>query len=512
VTYLEFLKEFDCRMIVYSVGAKRHDWTPRKDNEFDICGFGTKTGLLNGLNKNIPLNLNLRIKTINTKLIEIFSNNKIKDYIDVQPIRTKSINTQSLQNIYGFYITTKKENKMKILISSVHVAVNSGYGMISKQLLEMLPKIPNVELKMIAYYGAKYKTEYNGIEILPNWGSGYIGEESILAECKTWNPDLVLFTYDIFILEPSFFKKIKATGAKIASLLMVDSSPFGMCNIPTLHEIDYPICVTEWALNQIPTEVSKRATYVPLGLDSAYRIIDRNIARKRFNELMQGNVLNDDTELTTIVSANCGDDRSRKGFYPMILGWKKYLEKTNCKNKYLNIHSDVRGLAQGGSDLKTMMLMLKYTAEQASTVIFPLQMKYLCNEFSVEDMANIYSASNVYLSAAQSEGFGKPITESIACGCYPLVTNFGASRELIYKTQNVPEAHLLNGSSIYVGNNSVRCHVTEDEVAESLTAIYEAKLPYYFDNIEPSKRCMNEYGELTQINLWTEFLTKVEAK
>jgi len=396
---------------------------------------------------------------------------------------------------------------MKILISSVHPTIGSGYGMITKYLLDMFTQMSEVEVKVIAYYGAKFKTEYKGIEILPNWGSGFIGEESILAECKSWKPDVLLTTYDIFILAPTFFKQIKQEGVKIASMLMVDSSPFQVCNIPTLHEVDYPICVTEWALSQIPKDIAKKATYIPLAINTSYYIKDKHKSKIRFNELIGGNVLNNDTKLTTIVSANCGDDRSRKGFYPMLKGWKKHLEQTDCKNKYLYIHSDVRGLAQGGTDLKLMMMTLKYTAEQASTIIFPLQMKYLTNEFSVDDMADIYNASDFYLSAAQAEGFGMPIIESIACGCYPIVTDFGASKELINKTQDNPEQHLLEGSDIYVGNNAVRCHVTEDTVAKALTNVYTNNVLH--NKLEAATKCKIEYGQIKQMELWSQLINKI---
>jgi len=109
MTYLEFLKEFEMRMIVYSVGAKEHNWTPRGNNDWDICGLGSgNNGKINSkTTKNEPYNINRRIKTSNTKLIEIFSSNKIKDYIDMQPIRTKSLNTQSLQNILWILYTNK---------------------------------------------------------------------------------------------------------------------------------------------------------------------------------------------------------------------------------------------------------------------------------------------------------------------------------------------------------------------------------------------------------------------
>jgi len=399
---------------------------------------------------------------------------------------------------------------MKILISSVHPLISSGYGQISKRLIEMFNEMPEVEIKMIAYHGAKFKTEYKGVEILPNWGKSFIGEESVLAECKLWKPDLLLTTYDIFILSPTFFQKIKAEGVKIASMLMVDSHPFQQCNIPTLHEVDYPIVVTEQAMNEIPTEIAKRATYIPLSLDAEYHIIDKNVARKRFNELIGGEAVDDTTQLTTVVSANCGDQHGRKNFYGIMDGWQKHLEQNGCKNKRLYLHTDVRGLEQAGTDIKIMMMTLKYTGEQASTVIFPNQIKYIQNTFSVSDMNNIYSASDIYLNPSYAEGFGMPIAESISCGCFPLVTDFGASKEIINKTQSIPENSLLSGSPLYVGNNAVRWYVSPEEIGNKITMIYSNDIYKATNKIFSAINCVAEYGVETNTRLWSDFINKIK--
>jgi len=100
MTYLEFLKEFSCREVVYSIGSKSHSWTTRDENEFDVGQIGRNCGLINNITKKgITCATNYRIKTTNKKLIEILSSNKIIEHIYSQPFITYSLNTQSLQNI-----------------------------------------------------------------------------------------------------------------------------------------------------------------------------------------------------------------------------------------------------------------------------------------------------------------------------------------------------------------------------------------------------------------------------
>lgn len=392
--------------------------------------------------------------------------------------------------------------KIKILMLSVDPMVSTGYGQISKRLIETFKQLPMIDLKMIAYYGAKFKTEYQGIEVLPSWG-GYVGDASVIAQCKTWKPHLLLTTFDLFVCPVELFDAVKKEGVKIASLLMVDSSPFLYPNFKPLQYVDYPIVVTEQAINELPTNIAERARYIPLSLDKEYHIIEKQVARQNFNNIMEAEIVNQDTQLTSVVSANFGDEHGRKNFYGIIKGWKLHLEQTNCTNKYLYLHTDVRGLAGKGTDIKVLMLTLKYTAQQASTVIFPNQMRYLDNGFYVEDMNNIYSASDVYLNPSQGEGFGMPITESIACGCFPLVTDFGASRELIEKTQFNPEEHLLYGEELYVGNNAVRCHIAPQTIADTLTVVYSGKI---IQEELAAIRCKEEYSYEAQIPKWEKLI------
>jgi hypothetical protein len=394
------------------------------------------------------------------------------------------------------------KKRTKVLILSVDANVKSGYGVISKQLIRTFKKL-DIDISFVAYYGAKYVTYYEGIKILPSFDGKY-GGQACLSEVKVNKPDYLLTTFDLFAIDPEFFNSVKSMGTKVISLLMVDASKYQSCNIPQLAEVDYPIIVTECANKELPTDYQAKTTYIPLQIDEDYKMIDKKSARIAFNKYMGDEIIDHDTKLVTVVSCNCGDSMGRKNFYGIILGWKKYLENTGCQNKRLYLHTDVMGIQMGGINIKNLMLANKYTAEQASTIIFPNQIKYLNSEITTEELNYAYSASDIYLNPAHGEGFGMPIIESIACGCAPLVTDFGAMRELIDKTQNDAGKHLMDGVPLYVGHSSIRCLVSPDTIAMELEYLFN-NMPTLCERICASRRAIEEYGHDKQVILWRKF-------
>lgn len=396
---------------------------------------------------------------------------------------------------------------MKILILSVSPYVNTGYGLISKNLIDTLKELGH-EVRLLAYYGNKYRDNYNGVDIYPTYGNSY-GNQSCYAHCLTWKPDLFLTTFDLFVLDSDFLKRIKEMGIKTSSLLMVDASPYQNQNTQALQEVDYPIIVTRWAREQLPKDIRDRCTYIPLQLHQDYTPFDKKAAKLKYNEFMGGEILNEDSKLVTVVSANVGDQQNRKNFYAIIYGWQKYLEMNEDINTYLHLHTDVRGISSKGIDLKTMMMVAKYTGKQASTVIFPNQMAYLNNEITTQQLNTIYNASDIYLNPSQGEGFGLPVSESIASGCQPLVTDFGAAKEIVHNCYNSPSNYLLKGEPIYVGGQSTRINASPNTVAQGIDYLFKNPTPIT-DRLNASKKCIEEYGQEHNMELWEEFLKKVE--
>ena len=59
-----------------------------------------------------------------------------------------------------------------------------------------------------------------------------------------------------------------------------------------------------------------------------------------------------------------------------------------------------------------------------------------CRYPSLEEARQIYSRSQVWVMASQSEGFSIPVLEAMACGCCVVATNCGGTREMIVNGEN----------------------------------------------------------------------------
>jgi glycosyltransferase involved in cell wall biosynthesis len=59
-----------------------------------------------------------------------------------------------------------------------------------------------------------------------------------------------------------------------------------------------------------------------------------------------------------------------------------------------------------------------------------------CRYPSLEEARQIYSRSQVWVMASQSEGFSMPVLEAMACGCCVVATDCGGTRDMIINSEN----------------------------------------------------------------------------
>jgi glycosyltransferase involved in cell wall biosynthesis len=59
-----------------------------------------------------------------------------------------------------------------------------------------------------------------------------------------------------------------------------------------------------------------------------------------------------------------------------------------------------------------------------------------CRYPSLEEARQIYSRSQVWVMASQSEGFSMPVLEAMACGCCVVATDCGGTRDMIVNGEN----------------------------------------------------------------------------
>jgi glycosyltransferase involved in cell wall biosynthesis len=127
--------------------------------------------------------------------------------------------------------------------------------------------------------------------------------------------------------------------------------------------------------------------------------------------------------VVTIPNANKGVFPSRKAWGENLLAFAIFAKKH--PEALLYLHTEAKSLS--GIDLVALVDAAGIDAKQ---VVFADQYGH---RMGVPDdiMAQIYSRSDVLLSATAGEGFGLPVLEAQACGTPVIVSNFSAQPELV---------------------------------------------------------------------------------
>lgn len=388
----------------------------------------------------------------------------------------------------------------KILLYSVSPRVATGYGTGCASLAKILIKL-NYDVIIQASYGHQsfideINIEGKTIKILPALNTKKYGSDVIVQNIIEHKPSAILQFFDIFAMDN--IEQITKM-CPMASLLMIDSSPFQEINNYQLKYIKQPVCVVKSAIKEIKIPTIQKPLYCPLPISSNYYIEDKKKSREYFNKLIckGDNKINDDTKLITVVSNNCGDSSARKNILNIIRAWSTINKE--IQNAKLYLHMDVSGRYSGGIDIGNFIntnIPKEDIDKYFGNVIFPSPHKYSLSQYTQDDLRYIYNASDIYLNPSLSEGFGYPIAESMSCGVVPLCTNFLASKELVENCVEEPSNNLLNGTLIDIGYSGRRMHVTEDEISNKtinliknlknynrLDISTKAKLNYCEDNL-----------------------------
>ena len=385
----------------------------------------------------------------------------------------------------------------------------------SRSLIDILQNLGHEVVMQASYGNMGFVDEYNGVKIYPVEHPQKYGVDRLLFTAHKVKPDLYLSTFDIFVLKEEVITEMQEMDIKVASWLMIDASPYQSLNYKVLKHIDYPIVCVNWALDQIPKveELKKPYFVMHLPTEKIYHHKDKIEAREAFN-LMQGEeMIDENTELTTVVSANIGDETGRKNFPSIIRGWLGYIRINGSKNKKLYLHTEVKGTNSRGVNIREDLAFAGYNKEEVETIIFPNQLKYLQSEHTANDLCNIYNASDLYLNPSDSEGYGLPIAEAMLCGCPILVTDWGASKELA--TNGLPQKmlkdSLLHSGSKYIGFHAYRGSVSPIEVTNGL--IRQHKASYSNEDRELISFSANQhYGYQQSISRMSDFLKTIQFK
>ena len=322
--------------------------------------------------------------------------------------------------------------KIKGLIS---LASNSpwaptGYGMQANHLVDHFVR-HGIRTAVLSNYGqeghvSEYRTKHGNAMHYPKGLTPYSEDVFTLYhnEHRKLAPELphaLMTLYDVWV-----YKKWKDTIPVISWV--------------PLDHITLPPDVAEWLKRENVTPVAMaphgQRQMAAAGIDSVYipHAIDTNVFKKTpkvtlpdgskmaTREMLE---IDDDTFLVTMVAANKANGLvHRKAYSENLTALAMFL--TEYPNTHIYLHTDPAPFT-GGFDLGVMLKSLGIPADKVTIA----NRDKLRIGYSQEDLAAIYTASDVLLAPSYGEGFGVPQIEAQAAGCRVIGSSWAAAPDLI---------------------------------------------------------------------------------
>jgi len=177
--------------------------------------------------------------------------------------------------------------------------------------------------------------------------------------------------------------------------------------------MDLPIAYTKFGATAISDMVrGLDVDVIPHGVDTDFFTPGDREKCKALIGLSKSDIL------FTVVKAN----NDRAGFEILLSAWWRYMKKGNNKKHFLYIHTDTTGCGYNLHDL--------FEQEYTPNVLFNESIKS-GHGVPVEQLRDIYRATDVFINPAKAEGWGLNVSEAMACGIPCIVSDYGAPAEYV---------------------------------------------------------------------------------
>lgn len=333
---------------------------------------------------------------------------------------------------------------MKLLWASNSPWAPSGYGTQTLQVVKRL-KAAGHDVAIAANFGIQASSieheSLPGVPVLPALYDG-IGNDILPAHYHAWangEPTYLITLYDVWP-----YAKDRFADIPIASWVPVDHYPappavaawckdhqaiamsrFGEGRLTDALLIEHatsldPDGTMDPALRRKRAEAALDASgvrpyYIPHALEpGVYRPIPGARASLEWDP---------DAFVVLINAANKGANM-RKAWSEMFGALALFMDK----HPDVRVHLHTERIGAQSPDLQQLLDAWRIDSNR---VTWTPQYQLKIGEISPEDVARLYSASDVLLATSKGEGFGIPVVEAQACGTPVIVSNWTAQPELV---------------------------------------------------------------------------------
>lgn len=350
---------------------------------------------------------------------------------------------------------------MKILFSGDTPTVNTGFGIVSKNILNRLyERGHEIVVLGVNHYGMPYDQRKFPYQIFPCEQGG---PEQVFGFHKYWDlynvvkPDICFFLNDPWLIHK--FVEAKPENimphTKLIGYYPTDGGPIKKEWMASLNKLDAQVCYSHYAEGVITKSNEGK---IPANLHQIYHGVDtskffpinQSIARRELG-------LPDNLFIIGMVARN----QFRKRFDILMAAFTEFAEGKDDVKLYLHtalddIGYDIADLARQFNLQDKMILTEDITSARG---------------VSDERLNLIYNSFDVNALISLGDGFGLPVAESMATGCPQLVSDHSCLKELVDGHGGLTvktESWILNTSGIntWGGISSYK------DIAEKLEILY----------------------------------------
>ncbi len=359
--------------------------------------------------------------------------------------------------------------KKRILLTSEFSLLNTGFSVMSYDLLSELHKTGKYEIAELASYvednDPRVKTlPWKVYPVVPgaekrdeaelyrqHYNKAQFGDLRLDATVLDFKPDVVLswrdYWHNDFVIASPYRHQFNFIWSAC-----VDSEPPNSSWIDTYSSCDLMTSYTQWGLNVLKNyggerlKVSNTDAMPGVNLD-IFKVLDKEKIRQEYGLIKDINIV-----LTTM------RNQPRKLIPNLIGSFMNFIDRCYKDGKkdiadktYLYIHS---GIPDVGWDIQKEILrynagsrvLLTYLCD-ACGFVFPSFIRgerchcSKCGKLAAhtantsrglsrEDLAKIYNLADIYVQYSVCEGLGIPIIEAKACGAPTITVDYSAPYEL----------------------------------------------------------------------------------
>lgn len=357
--------------------------------------------------------------------------------------------------------------KKRVLFVTEATYLNTGYSTYSKQILDRLFDSKKYEIAEFSIYGhsndprrsqIRWKSYSNmpdenkqdHVDIYNSTPANQFGAWRFERVCLDFEPDSVLsirdYWMDSFIYHSPYRRIFKT-----AWMPTVDANPQDVEWVDIYSNMDYILTYSDWAGEVLKRQGGKSINLCGVAspcAPPAYTPMSKTLCRKELGIPEDANVIG------TVMR-----NQRRKLFPVLVEAFGRYLKESKDKNAYLYLHTSYPdagwNLAQlchdSGVSSRVLMSYVCEKCKKLDVSHFNDSRKQCsgCGQFfscpssvsnGLDDsvLAKVYNCMDLYVQAANSEGYGCPVIEAASCGIPLAVTNYSAMEDFVDKLDAYP--------------------------------------------------------------------------